>query len=245
MNVYSKYSIVLSVLVTPLCWGAAVVPQHIVDSMRLFQAIEKNDADALVQLLDVEHLDINAREAKGRTPLFVAISKGYTLLVDILIARGAGLEVTDTREWTPLMQAAMLGNEGLVAKLLDAKADVNARNEMGFTPLMVLCNKTLAMIVPSHKAVVKQLLVAKADLTVGPNPPTQDCLAISLAASEGLGDVVDLLIEAGADADVALQRAIRIGSVSAAQLLREHGATIEGERRVVRKNGQQKPCCVS
>jgi ankyrin repeat protein len=90
-----------------------------------------------------------ARSRAGATPFFVAAENADAALMKILLDAGANPNVTTDDKTTPLMAAAGLGHGGdryerfwsadraleAVKFLVENGADVNARNEAGFTAL--------------------------------------------------------------------------------------------------------------
>ena len=88
-----------------------------------------------------------------------------------------------------LHRAAKAGNlKGLEAALA-AGADVNARDDKGWTPLMYVVDKGYVLL-------VEPLLTAKADVNLrGPDGAT----ALFMAAAHGHGEIIPKLMKAGAD----------------------------------------------
>lgn len=95
---------------------------------------------------------------------------------------------------TLLMRAATLGHRAMVEALLKAGADVNARDERGFTPLFHGCYNGDED--RGHPEVVEMLLAAGADkeakIGYGVRP-------LMYAAGNGEAGVVQALLAAGAD----------------------------------------------
>ena len=104
----------------------------------------------------------------------------------------ASVNSHDAGGCTPLMLAADAGNEALVQTLLARKADPSAAvSKDGSTPL-------LCAVQQGNPRVVRTLLDAKADVGdqtlngVGP---------VFLAAQENRADLIEMLLEYGADAN--------------------------------------------
>jgi uncharacterized protein len=87
-----------------------------------------------------------------------------------------------------LIAAALRGDLPRVRVLLDANADLNARNSDGATALIVASQA-------GHADVVRALLAAKADVNARDN---YGGTALLLASQSGRADVVRLLKSAGA-----------------------------------------------
>jgi ankyrin repeat protein len=87
----------------------------------LRRAAEIGDIPGLQTSLD-EHVDINARDASGRTALMLATLRGQTAAVDTLLAYGADPNAADARGTTPLQAAVAADQRAIVAALKHAGA---------------------------------------------------------------------------------------------------------------------------
>jgi hypothetical protein len=103
---------------------SAAVPQAMrpLDaSAALRRAAESGDVAAMRSLLG-HTIDIEARDASGRTALMLATMRGQSLAVDALLENGADPNAADARGTTPL-QAALAGDQrAIVAALKRAGA---------------------------------------------------------------------------------------------------------------------------
>ena len=82
--------------------------------------------------------DVNARDKKGKTPLFGLID---TNIMELLLSRGADVNARDNQGRTPLFELAGLGICKDAKILIEHGADVNARDEVGLTPLKLATEK--------------------------------------------------------------------------------------------------------
>jgi uncharacterized protein len=82
----------------------------------LGQAAESGDLERLQTLLG-EQIDVNVRDAGGRTALMLAVLHGHSRAVDALLAAGADPNAPDTHGITPL-QAALAGDQPAIAAAL-------------------------------------------------------------------------------------------------------------------------------
>jgi hypothetical protein len=87
----------------------------------LRRAAEIGDIPGLQTSLD-EQVDINARDASGRTALMLATLHGHTAAVDTLLAYGADPNAADARGTTPLQAAVAVDQRAIVAALKRAGA---------------------------------------------------------------------------------------------------------------------------
>lgn len=87
----------------------------------------------ILDLLLANGADINARNDEGVTILHIVTDEKA---VPIMIAKGADREARDKRGWTPLIaQAGERDSEEILAALLRAGADPNAKGNRGETAL--------------------------------------------------------------------------------------------------------------
>ena len=109
-----------------------------------------------------------------------------------LIARGANLDAAHGDGMTALHWAAQQGDDEVVALLVDAGADVEARTRLGsHTPLHVASRS-------AQVSVVRTLLMAGADASA---VTTTGATALHFAAGSGSAGSVAALLDHGVDAD--------------------------------------------
>jgi ankyrin repeat protein len=106
-------------------------------------------------------------------------AKGFINMVNQFIQE-------DERGWTQFMRDCHHGRIDVVNQSIDAKADVNAQNSYGLTPLAIACKR-------GHIDVVNRLIDAKADVNA------QNSEFSPLIAACEKGHVVNRLIDAKAD----------------------------------------------
>ncbi len=78
-------------------------------------------------------LNVNARDAEGRTPLAVALTKSDRATADRLLALGADVDAADQAGRTPLMIAAIQGNVEMLQALLSRSHAPEATDAEGFS----------------------------------------------------------------------------------------------------------------
>jgi hypothetical protein len=100
----------------------------------LGQAAQTNDLLALARLLEAGAA-INEKDARGYSPLMLAVYAGNREAAEMLLRRGADPQATDLGGNSILMGAAFKGHLDLVRRLLQAGVDVEARNHAGLTAL--------------------------------------------------------------------------------------------------------------
>ncbi len=99
-------------------------------------ALEEGDTSALARMLSATAIDTVIGPG-GRTLLMVAIEETNLPAIELLVARGAALELRDEPGITALALAVEMGFHEAVEVLLEAGADPNARDPSGVTPLDV------------------------------------------------------------------------------------------------------------
>jgi ankyrin repeat protein len=165
----------------------------------LIHAAAAGDSSKVLQLLN-SGVNVNAAferddsELSGMTALMAASSRGHSELVQLLIKRGANVNLKHYSGTTALMSAAGSGDESTVKALLDAGADVNAKvlspHAGEFTPLTTTINTDH----PQRFEIARILLAAKAEV----NPKGPFVMSPLMHALEDL-EMVKLLIAHGAD----------------------------------------------
>ena len=187
------------------------------------------DSEAMVALFVRHHANLSTQSAIGLTPLNYAIASSSQRTVEALAAAGADVNACDYEETTVLMQAAGLGEPGMVASLLRRGADPNAANLRGFTPLLYAVHPSGSG--EAQAACVRLLVEAGAEpdrsnpsgftplmnaaflgerdtvrqlLEHGANPALQNAdgaNALHLAASGCQAGTLEMLLDAGIPAD--------------------------------------------
>lgn len=155
----------------------------------LTQAVKAGNVQA-VRALITSGADVNVRSGDGSTPLLWAAHRSSPEIARALVAAGAAVDAANDFGITPLLHASRTGDAAMVDLLLRAGANAARAHPEGETPLMAAAR---AGSVPS----VRLLLARGADVNAAET--FQKTTALMWAAAEGHREVVDLLLEAGAD----------------------------------------------
>jgi Protein kinase domain/Ankyrin repeats (3 copies) len=106
--------------------------------MAAFTAIwQLQDVNAVKSLLD-RGVDPNAKDANGSTLIHYAVTNNQVDIARLLIDRGADIDIHYDYDGHTILHLAVLHQDGEMTKLLlDFKANPNARDRFGYTPLHV------------------------------------------------------------------------------------------------------------
>ena len=101
----------------------------------LHMAAMASTSPEVIELLLAAGAQVNARSRSGgETPLEAALrseARRDAAVIEALLAAGADPNETDINDWTPLHQAASMGEEDLIKALIRYGADLDARNGGG------------------------------------------------------------------------------------------------------------------
>jgi ankyrin repeat protein len=143
----------------------------------------------------------------------------YTLSLFVVSLSCFGMNLTD---------AVKAGDKTAVASLLQKKADVNAAEADGTTPLQWAVRQSFTK---DDMDIADQLIRAGADVKTANR---YGITALYLACINGNAAMIERLLKAGADAnaattegETALMTVARTGNVDAAKVLLAHGATVD------------------
>ena len=206
--------------------------------------------------------DVNVADGHGRTALHYAVEAGAAEMVSLLLLAGGDGDVADAAGDTPLHVAAAEGRDLIARDILSSGADPKAINGVGFSGLHILAEKPGVEMTPAHLRLADALIRAGADLTQADNRgytplvaaaaagnipiaavfvahhadvSADSSAALRLAVLYEDNDMTDLLLKAGAAADVAagadeerpLHTAAQEGFVHGIRVLLDHGADME------------------
>ena len=221
--------------------GANVNARNDLGATPLWAACQ-NGSESMVGRLLTAGANPNAALLLGETPVMVAARSGSPAVVELLAAQGANLNARAARGQTALMWAVAQKHPEVVKVLLANGADIHARSD----------SWTEVMAVPPHgyleynraiphgsdtalmfAARVDDLASAKLLVAAGANVNDEDAWGVSavvLAAHSGFTDVVEFLLEKGANANsdragfTALHEAVMRRDENLVKVLLDHGA---------------------
>jgi ankyrin repeat protein len=175
----------------------------------------QNGSTAMVRRLLAAGANPNLALFSGETPLMVAARSGYVDIVEELLSHGADINASGARAQTALMWAVSEQHPEVVKILLAHHADLHRRSEVWSEVMAVPPHGYL----PYNKAIphggetalmfaarVGDLESAKLLVAAGANVNDADAWgvsAITLAAHSGFRDLVEFLLDHGADPNAA------------------------------------------
>jgi uncharacterized protein len=169
--------------------AAAAAPCAAQADHRLLDAVKRRDHKTVRSLVQA-HVDVNAAQPDGATPLAWAVDLDDPDMTDALLAAGADVNAANEYGESPLTLACANGDGTLIARLLKAGAAAGAARSSGETALMIAAGA-------GSVDGVEQLAAAGAP--VNALEPQRGQTALMWAAAEGHADVVQALIGLGAD----------------------------------------------
>jgi uncharacterized protein len=151
-----------------------------------FRAVRSDNAGGVVELLN-RGFDPNTRDEHGQTGLLIALREPSPKVIQVLLdSPKTNVELRNAKDESPLMMAALKGQQDLVTKLIARDADIN---KPGWAPLHYAATN-------GHVAIMKQLLDNHAFIDAqSPNGSTP----LMMAAMYGSTAAVQLLLDEGAD----------------------------------------------
>ncbi len=164
----------------------------------LIRAAEQGDTSAVMQLL-AAGADINHRDANGRTPVMAATHGNQVATVQALIEAGADINLQDNRQDNPFLYAGAEGLLEILKLTIAAGADTKLTNRFGGTALIPAAERGPVEVVAE--------LLNHTDVDID-HVNNLGWTALLEAVILGDGgptrtEVVRLLIEAGADVNLA------------------------------------------
>ncbi len=187
----------------------------------LISAAERGDTAAALRLI-AAGADINAQDARGRTPVMAATHANRVETVGALIAAGADINIRDDLKDNPFLYAGAEGLLDILRLTIAAGADTRITNRFGGTALIPAAER-------GHVVIVEELLT-RSDVDVNHiNNLGWTALLEAVVLSDGgprHQQIVQLLIDHDADITIAdkdgvtpLQHARRRGFAEIGRIL--------------------------
>ena len=195
--------------------------------LRLHEAAETGDVTAIERAL-ADGADVDGRDARGRTALLVAVWADQPDAARALLAGDADVDLQDDQRDNPFLVASAEGRLAVLPILVAAGADPTITNRYGGIALIPASER-------GHVETVRYLLTETGVAVNHVNRLGWTALLEAILLSDGgprHQEIVGLLIEHGADVDLAdgdgvrpLAHARARGQTEIAALLEAAGAT--------------------
>jgi ankyrin repeat protein len=177
--------------------------------------------------------EINFRNNKGDTALYLAAHYNHPEIVQQLIDSGADINLTNNEGETPLFVASGKGHIEVIRSLLAARADLNITQNEGATALWwaLSGDRNDIPLTPQRIEIARLLIAAGANV----NSATDGITPLLIAAYWGNAEIVRLLLAAGANPNITTTRggtplsmATQHGHIQVAQMIQEKLTELNG-----------------
>lgn len=172
-----------------------LTPAGAQDLQDLLKAVQEGHLEPVTRLLDQKPALVHERDRRGANALYEAAYMGRAEVANVLISRGADVNLVTNRKTVPMHAAARRGSPELATLLLANGAAVDALEWRGHSPLHFA---VLAAIVDDKgdRGVIPLLLDKGADIN-RPQGNTK-LTPLHMAAASGRLKLVTLLLDRGA-----------------------------------------------
>ncbi|XP_022915943.2 uncharacterized protein [Onthophagus taurus] len=103
-------------------------------------------------------VDSNIINRNGNSMLHMAVRREWTLFINILIERGANVDIINVTRITPLMLASFRNNIEIIEKLISSGANVSLEDKNGFIALCYALSSAITKQLQIPNLVVEKLL---------------------------------------------------------------------------------------
>ena len=186
----------------------------------LVRAAARGDLASVRQLL-ARGVDVNSKDAEGRTAVTAAVYADDLELVQLLIDAGADVDIQDNMRTNAFLAIGETGSVEILRAVLRADPDLTRTNRFGGTALIPAADR-------GHVQVVRELVRTAVDLDHVNDLGWTALLEAVLLGDGGAAhqEIVRILLDAGADIGIAdangvtpLEHARRSGYDEIAQML--------------------------
>jgi len=172
------------------------IPQRDADE-ELLRAAMAGDADDVANALRAG-ADVEVRDEHRRTALLIAATEDHIDVARVLVGAGASPDALDDRHDTPWLVTGVTGSVAMLETLLPARPDMTIRNRYGGVSVIPASER-------GHVDYVRRVVQTEIDVNHINNLGWTALLeAVILGdGTEPYQQIVQLLLDAGADASIA------------------------------------------
>jgi ankyrin repeat protein len=156
----------------------------------IFDAAREGDVERVRDLLAADPALAHVSDSDGRTALHYAAARGHIGAATALLRSGAAIDAREEDGETPLHSAAWSRQPAMGEWLIANGADLEARNRWGRTPLLIVARET------GDPGMAQVLIDAGAEIDARDRSGQS---SLDLAAWRGFADLVNLLLDHGAE----------------------------------------------
>lgn len=168
-------------------------PKEVMNDILQLRSFRESETIRRTERIDdaihaLEHLGVNI----NKDSFLKALLDGDKVLVDLFVRSNFNIHTEDEQGTPSIILALKKGYTVIALILLNAGADINARDRMGITPLLLACGKSTQ----SYREIAEMLIKKGALINV------HDVLGYTpllLSLSGGSVEIAELLITRGAD----------------------------------------------
>ena len=213
-------------LVALVLFLAASVGEARDEDADLVAAAARGDLESVRRLVG-RGVDVDSRDAQGRTAVTAAVYANDLDVVQALIEAGADVDIQDDMRANALLATGETGNVEILRAVLRAGPDLRRTNRFGGTALIPAAHR-------GHVEVVRELVGTAIDVDHVNDPGWTALLEAVILGDGGPAhrEIVRILVDAGADTGIAdtdgvtpLEHARRSGYAEMIQILSQPDAT--------------------
>jgi ankyrin repeat protein len=189
-----RWTPLLALVALTGCSGSAEPPRD--DGAELVRAAGEGDLPLLRGLIE-SGVDVDARDATGRTAITASVYGGHVDVVRALVDAGADPDLQDDMRANALLATGETGNVEVLREVLRAEPDLARTNRFGGTALIPAAHR-------GHVEVVRELLGTEIDVDHVNEPGWTALLEAVILGDGGPAhrEIVRLLVAAGADVNL-------------------------------------------
>ncbi|XP_026818852.1 ankyrin repeat domain-containing protein 20A2-like isoform X2 [Rhopalosiphum maidis] len=191
---------------------------------RLHRASWHGSLEKVKTLLQKKPMDVNTVDSFDRTPLHLAMAKGYYNIAWVLLNHNASLDYVDCDGYTPFLKAVECGQKECVHLMLERGADVTCTDKNKNTALHLAAKQGSFTII--------SMLLKKGININAQNAAGESVLHVACAAENR--DLIEFILDNGSLINIAdnqgrtpLMVVAKLGNMSIVDLLLDRGSQLD------------------